>query len=80
MRNADGKALPPPNDLVVQHKEQVMFINPNTEKYQMSGEHRNVYYHACVNCIWQKFPSFSPIQHCRINWDTFTVLQKFINI
>ena len=72
MRNADGKPLPPPNDLVVQHKEQVMFTNPNTGKYLMSREHRNVYYHARVNCIRQKFPSFTPIQHCRINRDTFT--------
>ena len=67
MWNADGKALPPPNDLVMQHKEQVIFTNPNTGKYQMSRQHRNVYYHACVNCIRQNFLSFSPIQHCHIN-------------
>ena len=39
MQSADGKALPPPNDLVVQHKEQVMFTNPNTGKCQLSQEH-----------------------------------------
>ena len=76
MRNADGKALLPPNDLVVQHKEQVMFTNPNTGKYQLSRKHRNVYYHARVNCIRQKFPSFTPIQRCRINWETFTMFTK----
>ena len=66
-----------PNDLViVQHKEQVMFTNPNTGKYQLSREHRNVYHHARVNCIRQKFPSFTPIQHCRINRDTFTMFTK----
>ena len=71
MRNSDGKPLPPPNDLVVQHKEQVMFNNPNTGKYQLSREYRNVYYHARLNCIQQKFPSFTPIQHCRIDQSTF---------
>ena len=29
-KGPNGKVLPPPNDLVVQHKEQVMFQNPNT--------------------------------------------------
>ena len=66
-----------PNDLaIVQHKEQVMFTNPNTGKYQLSREHRNVYHHARVNCIRQKFPSFTPIQPCRINRDTFTMFTK----
>jgi len=51
MRDAGGKPLPPPNDLVIQHKEQIMFNNPNTGKYQLSRDYRNVYYHARVNCI-----------------------------
>ena len=46
MRDASGKPLPSPNDLVIQHKEQVMFNNPNTGKYQLSRDYKNVYYHA----------------------------------
>lgn len=65
-RGADGKPLPPPDDLVVQHKEQVLFNNPNTGNYQLSREHRNVYYHAKLQCIQKKFPSFIPSLHCRM--------------
>ena len=76
MRDGGGKPLPPPNDLVIQHKEQVMFNNPNTGKYQLSRDYRNVYYHARVNCIRQRFPTFTPIQHCRIDRTTFVRFTK----
>ena len=66
-RGPDGKPLPPPDDLVVQHKEQVLFSNPNTGNYQLSREHRNVYYHAKLQCIQKKFPSFIPSLHCRMD-------------
>ena len=70
MRDSNGKPLPPPNDLVVQHKEQVLFNNPKTGVFQLSSEHRNVYYHARLSCVKQKFPSFIPGQHCRASRDT----------
>ena len=66
MRDSNGKPLPPPNDLVVQHKEQVLFINPKTGVFQLSSGHRNVYYHAHLSCVKQKFPSFIP----RVSRDT----------
>ena len=74
LRNSDGKVLPPPNDLVLQHKERVLFNNPKTGMYQLSVDHRNVYYHARLSCVKLKFPSFSPGQHVRVNKDTFVRL------
>ena len=57
MRNPDGKALPPPNNLVVQHKEQVMLNNPNTGIYQLSRDYRNVYYIMPVLIVYDRsFP------------------------
>ena len=70
MRDSNGKPLPPPNDLVMQHKEQVLFNNPKTGVFQLSSDHRNVYYHARLSCVRQKFPSFIPGQHCRVSRDT----------
>ena len=79
LRNSDGKALPPPNDLVVQHKEQVLLNNPKTGMYQLSSDHRNVYYHVRLSCVRQKFPSFNPGQHVRVNKDTFLRLTQIHN-
>ena len=76
LRNSDGKPFPPPNDLVLQHKEQVLFNNPKTGMYQLSSDHRNVYYHARLSCVKQKFPSFNPGQHVRVNRDTFMKLTQ----
>ena len=38
----DGKPLPPPDDLVVQHKEYVLLQNPKSGIFQLSRELRNV--------------------------------------
>ena len=69
-----------PNDLVVQHKEQVMFTNPNTGKYQLSGEHRMCTTIPVLIAYAKNFHhlllSYAPIQHCRINRDTFTMFTK----
>ena len=75
LRNSDGKVPPPPNDLVLQHKEQVLFNNPKTGMYQLSSDHRNVYYHARLSCVKQ-FSSFNPPQHVQINKDTFVRLTQ----
>ena len=69
LRTPDGKPLPPPDDLVVQHKEQVLFQNPKTGNFQLSHDFRNVYYHPRQSCIKRKFPSFLTTQHLRINSD-----------
>ena len=76
MRNSDGKVLPPPDDLVLQHKERVLFNNPKTGMYQLSSDHRNVYYHPRLSCVKPKFPFFNPGQHCRVNKDTFVRLTQ----
>ena len=73
-RSSDGKVLPPPDDLVLQHKEQVLFNNPKTGMYQLSRDYRNVYYHARLSCVKRKFPTFQPGQHCRVSCDTFSKL------
>ena len=66
LRGGDGKPLPPPDDLVVQHKEYVLFQNPKSGIFQLSRELRNVYYHLRSSCI-SKFPSFQAGQQLRIS-------------
>lgn len=55
LRAPDGKPLPPPNDLVIQHKEHVVFQNPKSGNFQLSHYLRNVYYHPRLSCIRQSF-------------------------
>ena len=76
LRDANGKPLPPPDDIVLQHKEQVLFNNPNTGLFQLSKDYRNVYYHARKSCVCRKYPTFQPILHCRINGQTLQVLKQ----
>ena len=45
LRTSTGKPLPPPDDLVVQHKEHVLFQNQKTGNFQLSHDFCNVYYH-----------------------------------
>ena len=73
-RASDGKPLPPPQDLVVQHKEQVLFQNPKTGNFQLSHDHRNVYYHPRLTCIQAKFPSFSAVHHIQAATEVITRL------
>ena len=67
MRTLDGKPLPAPDDLVVQHKEHVLFPNPKKGLFQLSHDLRNVYYHLKIECICKKFPSFNPVQHLHLS-------------
>ena len=67
LRGGDGKPLPPPDDLVVQHKEYVLFQNPKSGIFQVSRDLRNVYYHPRLSCIRSKFPSFQAGQQLRIS-------------
>ena len=46
--------------VVLQHKEHVLFQNPHTGRWQMSRDLRNTYYHARLNCVATKHPDFSP--------------------
>lgn len=76
LRGADGKPLPPPDDIVLQHKEQVLFQNPKTGLFQLSHDLRNVYYHARLPCIMKKFQSFQPGMHIRIAQETLNKLSE----
>ena len=68
LRGGDGKPLPPPDDLVMQHKEYyVLFQNPRSGVFQLSRYLRNVYYHPYLSCIRSKFPSFQAGQQLRIS-------------
>jgi len=75
-RGPDKKPLPPPDDLVMRHKENVVFLNPNTGVYQCSREPRNVYYHPWKTCIAPHFKDFLPTWHIRVDR---TVLNTFLD-
>ena len=74
LRREGGKPLPPPDDLVVQHKEYVLFQNPRSGVFQLSHDLRNVYYHPRLSCIHGKFSSFRAGLHLRISKETLTKL------
>ena len=59
--------LPPPGDIVLQHKKWVIFLNPNTEVYQLSRDHLNVYYHALTACVYPHFNDFSADVHIKVD-------------
>ncbi len=50
------------DDLVIQHKEHVLFQNPHTGRWEMSHDLRNTYYHAKFSCVTLKHPYFSPAE------------------
>ena len=60
------KPLPPPDDVVLRHRETVVFQNPNTGIFQASHEPRNVYYHAWKTCVAAHFCDFNAAMHIRI--------------
>ena len=47
-----------PRDLVFQHKEHVLFLNPNTGNWQLSHDLCNTYYHATFQCVSAKHTNF----------------------
>jgi hypothetical protein len=51
-RGPDNK---PPDNLVLGHKEFVIFSNPKTGRFEQSWEKRNVYYHQWKNCVAPNF-------------------------
>lgn len=58
-RDVNKKPLPPPDDIVLGHKEHVIFQNPNSGLFEQSREKRNVYYHPWFTCIAPHFQDFS---------------------
>ena len=73
-RDSNKKALPPPDDIVLQHKEYVVYQNSRTGYYEQSRDVRNVYYHPWKTCIASHFADFQAIHHIKIKPE---VLQKF---
>ena len=71
LRGQNGK---PPDDLVLQHKEHVLFQNPQTGIFQLSHDLHNVYYHLRQACITKKYLSFNPSDHIRISTDNLAKL------
>ena len=47
-----------PYDIILQHKEHVLFQNPHSGNWQMSRDLRNTYYHAKLQCLTSKHPDF----------------------
>ena len=62
-----GESGKPLYDLVVQHKEHVLFQNPRSCTFKLSREFRNVYYHPHLSYIRNKFSSFQASQRLRIS-------------
>ena len=61
--------------MCVQHKEYVLLKNPHTGMHQMSKDRRNVYYHATLDCLRQKYLAFQLLtcwKVCREVWSKFT--------
>lgn len=75
IQRLDGKPLPPPDDLVLGHKEFVVFINPKSSRFEQSWDKRNVYYHPRKVCIAPNFLDFDPRQHIRVGSDVRARLQ-----
>ena len=65
-RSIDGKPLLPPEDIVLGHKEFVIFANPKSGNFEQSWDRRNVYYHPKAACILPNFCNFSASQHIKI--------------
>ncbi|MCG8624506.1 MAG: hypothetical protein MJE68_21245 [Proteobacteria bacterium] len=59
--------MPPPNDLVLGHKEHIIFNNPKTGRFEQSWDKRNVYYHPWKTLIASQFADFNPQQHLSIS-------------
>ena len=68
IRRGEGKALlPPPDDIVLGHKEYVVYQNIHSGKFEMSQDERSVSYHPWKTCITSNFRDFSPRYHITIS-------------
>lgn len=65
-RGEDKKPLPPPNDIVLGHKEYIIYQNSKSENFEQSRDKRNVYYHPWKTCIAPYFCNFDPCQHISV--------------
>lgn len=61
-RRYDGKLLPPPHDLVIQHEDRREYIRGGKKCY--SPRPQNTYYHPSMSCVRSKYPSFNSSYLC----------------
>lgn len=66
-RQINNKPLPPPDDLILGHKEYVIFLNPKSGRFEQSWDKRNVYYHPRKACIVPNFSDFDAVKHIQVN-------------
>ena len=62
-RGENKTLLPPPNDIVLGHKEHVVYQNARSGLFEQSADKRNVYYHPWRTCVVPHFAHFNAIQH-----------------
>ena len=65
-RGEDKKPLPPPDDIVLGHKEYIIYQNSKSGNFEQSRDKRNVYYHPWKTCIAPYFCDFDPCQHISV--------------
>ena len=68
-RAPDNKPLPPPDNLVLGHKEYVIYNNARTGRFEQSRDKRNIYYHPWKTCIAPNFVDFDPCRHLLVSND-----------
>lgn len=66
-RATDKKPLPLPGDIVLRHKERVVYLNSRTGVYEQSRDDRNVYYHAYRTCVASHFLDFDATHHIKVD-------------
>ena len=71
----DNKPLPPPDNLVLGHKEIVIFNNPKTGRFEQSSDKCNVYYHPWKTYVDPNFADFNPSCHLMVKRDVKSKLQ-----
>lgn len=67
IRGENRKPLHLSEDLVLGHKEYVMFKNSRSGHMEFSRGKRNVYYHSWQTCIAPNFLNFDPSLHIDID-------------
>ena len=66
--------LPPPEDIVLQHKEKVVFLNSHTGIYQLSCDLCNIYYHALKDCVCAHFNDFDANVYINVDYSVKVLL------
>ena len=66
--------LPPLEDIVLQHKEKVLLLNPHTGNYQLSRDLHNVYHHTLKDCVCAHFNDFDADVHIKVDYSVKVLL------